>query len=152
MEFSNHENGHIKFREQEDFPGTPRKVRWSMELEEVHYFVSFTPRNTESRWKNKMKHFKLESLLKKINGRSDKVSFEEIRDINKPWDELFEQYQKNRGNTETRKDQVLISPVPGENCYITEMNGVTTYERNIETTVQRVHTATQRDERLDYML
>ena len=92
MEFSDQETAdQTKFKEQEDFPDTPRKVRWSIELEEVHYFVPFT-QTTASRWKNKMKYFKLSSLVKKMKGRSDKVNFEEIRDINKQWDELFELY------------------------------------------------------------
>ena len=120
MDFSNQETDHTEFKGQEDFPGTPRKVRWSMDLEEVHYFVPL-PQNAGRRWKKKMKHFKekaldlkhkpmillwdfcdsntvhlfqngLECLVRRIQGRSDKLDFEEIRDINKPWDELFELY------------------------------------------------------------
>jgi len=103
-----------------DSPDKPRRVRWSIDLEEVHYFVPL-PQKTHGRWKKKMKCFKekaldlthkpmillcdfydsntvhllhsgLESLVRKVNGRSDSVDFDDIRDINKPWDELFEQY------------------------------------------------------------
>ena len=34
----------------------------------------------------------LECLMKKINGRSEELDFENIRGINEPWDELFELY------------------------------------------------------------
>ena len=120
MEFSSQETVQIESNQQEDFLGKRRRVRWSLELEEVHYFVPL-PQKTESRWKKKMKHMKekaldlkhkpmilfwdfydnntvqlfhsrLECLVKKINGRSEKLDFEDIRDINKPWDELFELY------------------------------------------------------------
>ena len=98
-----------------------RRVRWSMVLEEVRYFVPLLPQHTESRWKRKMKNLKekalelkhkpsilfwdlhdrdtahifqngLKSLARKINGRSECIEFEDIYDINKPWDELFELY------------------------------------------------------------
>ncbi|KAJ7390459.1 hypothetical protein OS493_025160 [Desmophyllum pertusum] len=111
----------IKEREDGDFPADKRrKVRWSVELEEVHYFVPL-PQPTEGRWKRKMKclrekaldlkhkpilllwdfydsntvhlfHSGLEFLARKVNGRSDKINFEDIHDINKPWDDLFELY------------------------------------------------------------
>ena len=119
MEFSSQESAQIESKQQ-DFLGRRRKVRWSPELEEVHYFDPLL-QNTESRWKKKMRHFKekaldlkhkpmillwdfhdnntvqlfhsgLECLVKKIKGRSKKLDFEDIRNINKPWDELFELY------------------------------------------------------------
>ena len=121
MEISKQDAEQLEIKEGEnDFPDKPRRVRWSIDLEEVHYFVPL-PQKTQSGWKKKMKCFKekaldlthkpmillcdfydsntahlfhsgLESLIRKVNGRSDSVDFEDIRDINKPWDELFEQY------------------------------------------------------------
>lgn len=121
MEISKQDAEQLEIKEGEnDFPDKPRRVRWSIDLEEVHYFVPL-PEKTQGRWKKKMKCFKekaldlthkpiillcdfydsntvhlfhsgLESLVRKVNGRSDSVDFEDIRDINKPWDELFEQY------------------------------------------------------------
>lgn len=123
MELSTQEaeqlNG-IKEREDADFPDKPRKVRWSIDLEEVHYFVPL-PQKTQSRWRKKIQCLKekaldlkhkplillcdfydsntvhlfqsgLEFLVRKVNGRSDQINFEDIRNINKPWDELFELY------------------------------------------------------------
>lgn len=110
----------IKEREDADFPDKPRKVRWSIDLEEVHYFVPL-PQKTQGRWRKKIQCLKekaldlkhkplillwdfydsntvhlfqsgLEFLVRKVNGRSDQINFEDIRDINKPWDELFELY------------------------------------------------------------
>lgn len=121
MEISKQDAEQLEIKEGEnDFPDKPRRVRWSIDLEEVHYFVPL-PEKTQGRWKKKMKCFKekaldlthkpiillcdfydsntvhlfhsgLESLVRKVNGRSDSVDFEDIRDINKPWDELLEQY------------------------------------------------------------
>ena len=105
----------------DDFPDKPRRVRWSSDLVEVQYFVPL-PQKKQSRWTKIMKCLKekaldlkhkpmillwdvydsntvhlfqsgLEFLARKVNVRSDKVNFEDIRrDINKPWDALFEQY------------------------------------------------------------
>lgn len=113
MEFSNQTTGQTEFKAQEDFPEKRRKVQWSVELEVVHYFVPL-PQKSESRWKKKIKHLKekaldpmlllldsdavqslqngLECLMKKINGRSEELDFDNIRGINQPWDELFELY------------------------------------------------------------
>lgn len=121
MEISKQGAEQLEIKEGEnDFPDKRRRVRWSIDLEEVHYFVPL-PQKTHGRWKKKMKCFKekaldlthkpmillcdfydsntvhllhsgLESLVRKVNGRSDSVDFEDIREINKAWDELFEQY------------------------------------------------------------
>lgn len=121
MELSKQEAEELQSQEQEgDFSEKPRKVRWSLELEEVHYFVPL-PQKKDSRWKKTIKCIKekaldwkhnplmllgdvhdrnnlhllstgLVFLTRKVNNRSDKVDFEDIRDINKYWDELFELY------------------------------------------------------------
>ena len=121
MEISKQDAERLEIKEGEnDYPDKPRRVRWSIDLEEVHYLVPL-PQKTHGRWKKKMKCFKekaldlthkpmillcdfydsntvhllhsgLESLVRRVNGRSDCVDFEDIREINKPWDELFEQY------------------------------------------------------------
>lgn len=116
-----------------------RRVRWSVALEEVRYFVPL-PQHTESRWKRKMKNLKekaldlkhkpsilfwylhdsdtahiiqngLKSLARKINGRSECIEFEDISVINKPWDELFELYT-SRGEL---PEEVEIASLRGEN-------------------------------------
>lgn len=121
MEISKQDTEQLQIKGGEnDFSEKPRRVRWSIDLEEVHYFVPL-PQKTHASWKKKMKCFKekaldlthkpmillcdfydsntvqllhsgLESLVRKVNGRSDSVDLEDIRDINKPWDELFQQY------------------------------------------------------------
>lgn len=140
MELSNEEN-HSKLQEREDLPDTRRRVRWSVELEEVRYYVPL-PQNTESRWKRTKKQFKakamdlkqkplillwdfcdsstvhlfqngLECLVRKIHGRSESLDFEDIRDLNKPWDELFELYTA-RGE---------ISLISQEDRSVTEQSG-----------------------------
>lgn len=121
MELSKQEAEELQSKEQEDdFSEKPRKVRWSLELEEVHYFVPL-PQKKDSRWKKTIKcikekaldwkhnpltilgdlhdrnnlhllHNGLVFLTRKVNNRSDKVDCEDIHDINKYWDELFELY------------------------------------------------------------
>lgn len=121
MELSKQEAEQLQMKEQgHDLVDKPRRVRWSLELEEVHYFVPL-PQKKDSRWKKKIKclkekaldlkhnplillgdlydsntvhlfHSGIEFLARKMNSRSDKVDFDELRDINKPWDDLFELY------------------------------------------------------------
>ena len=118
------ETQHTELGEEEHIQDKCRKVRWSEALEQVRYFVPL-PQHTESRWKRKIKHLKekaldlkqkplvlfwdlyesdtahtfqngLKSLARKINGRSDCIDFEDIYDMNKQWDELFELYTARR--------------------------------------------------------
>lgn len=136
MEISKQDAEQLEIKEGEnDFPEKGRRVRWSIDLEEVHYFVPL-PQKTHGGWKKKMKCFKekaldlthkpmillcdfydsntvhllhsgLESLVRKVNGRSDSVDFEDIREINKPWDELFEQYT-TRGEVSRQSECVSL--------------------------------------------
>ena len=135
MEFSTQET---KPTEVIDFPEKRRKVRWSVELEEVHYFVPL-PQKSESRWRKKIKNFKekahdlkykpllllwdreavhlfqsgLESFVKKINLRSETLDLENIRSVNDPWDELFELYTE-RGELSHQK--IVEEPSEGARC------------------------------------
>lgn len=121
-----------------DFPEKRRKVRWSVELEEVHYFVPL-PQKSESRWRKKMKNLKekahdlkykpllllwdreaihlfqsgLESFVKKINLRSETLDLENIRAVNDPWDELFELYTE-RGELSNQK--IVDEPSEDVHC------------------------------------
>ena len=114
---SNQEPRKIDFSSQENYPTKQRKVHWSVELEIIHYFVPLE-QSKGSRWKQKVKHFKekatdlrykplliildseliqffhsgLGFLARKINCRSEKVDFENIRLMSKHWDELFDLY------------------------------------------------------------
>ena len=141
MELSTQTSEQLEIKgRKDDFPDKPRRVRWSFDLVEVHYFVPL-PQKKQSRWTKKMNCLKekaldlkhkpmillwdfydsntvhlfqsgLAFLARKVNGRCDKVNFEDIRDINKPWDALFEQY--------TTRDEVSLEreneePVPREN-------------------------------------
>ena len=141
MELSTQAARQLKIKgRKDDFPDKPRRVRWSSDLVEVQYFVPL-PQKKQSRWTKKMNCLKekaldlkhkpmillwdvydsntvhlfqsrLEFLARKVNGRSDKVNFEDIRDINKPFDELFEQYT-TRGEVSLERENE--EPVPREN-------------------------------------